>query len=55
MKRKVRKKYEKPTVTKVGLEAKVSVLAVCKTAGQTGPPTYTGCVYIITPCEEIAS
>jgi hypothetical protein len=55
MKGKVRKKYEKPTVTKVGLEARVSVLAVCKTTNQTGPPTYSGCVYVVTPCEEIGS
>jgi hypothetical protein len=55
MKRKVKKKYEKPTVTKVGLEAKVSVLGNCKTGSQTGPPDLSGCVLVITPCTTIGS
>jgi hypothetical protein len=54
MKRKVKKKYEKPMVTKVGLEAKISVLGLCKTTNQTGPPTISGCVVGV-PCSELGS
>ena len=43
MKKKVKKKYEKPIVTKVRLEAKVSVLGICKTTSQLGPPVISGC------------
>lgn len=56
MKGKVKKKYKKPSVTKVRLEAKVSVLAVCKWVhASAGPPTYSGCIEIVLPCEEIYS
>jgi hypothetical protein len=38
MKKKVRKKYERPMVRKIRLDAEVSVLAVCKTSyGGVGP------------------
>ncbi len=43
MKRKVRKRYEKPRVTKVRLEEKVSVLAACKSSVGAGPPDVSGC------------
>jgi len=37
MKEKVKKKYEKPMVSKVRLEAKVSVLGACKNSLTVGP------------------
>lgn len=55
MKRKVKKKYEKPMVTKVRLETKISVLAICKTGLQLGPPVYSGCESFGVPCSDIGS
>ncbi len=51
-----RKPYEKPRVTKVRLEAKVSVLAVCKSATALNQPNFTG-GYCDNPsnCLEISS
>ena len=37
MRKKVKRKYEKPTVSKVRLEAKVSVLGACKNKLTIGP------------------
>lgn len=55
MKKRLRRKYEKPQVTKVRLEAKVSVLAVCKSGTTASKPNVMG--YCATPsdCWEIGS
>ena len=37
MDNKTKKKYEKPKITKISLDAKTAVLAVCKTSGKFGP------------------
>lgn len=37
MKKKAKKKYEKPKVTIINLDARVSVLGFCKTNGFSGP------------------
>jgi hypothetical protein len=34
---KEKKKYEKPILTKIRLDAKCAVLGFCKTSGKTGP------------------
>jgi len=36
-KKKAKKKYEKPAITKIKLDAKTAVLAACKTSGAFGP------------------
>jgi hypothetical protein len=38
-----KKKYEKPKVTRIKLDAQTAVLAVCKTTGA-GGPVLPGCV-----------
>ena len=35
--KKAKKKYEKPEITKIKLDAKTAVLAACKTSGAFGP------------------
>ena len=47
MEKKMKKRYEKPKVTKINLDAKTAVLVFCKTSGSVGPgwsdcnaPTY---------------
>ena len=35
--KKTKKKYEKPKITKIKLDAKTAVLGVCKTSGMGGP------------------
>ena len=55
MKKKIKKKYEKPLVTKVRLETKISVLAVCKTTASSGPPVLSGCQFLGSPCQDLAS
>ena len=37
MKKNKKKRYEKPKVTKINLDAKCAVLGFCKTAGNIGP------------------
>jgi hypothetical protein len=37
MEKRVKKKYEKPTVTRINLDAKCAVLGFCKTSGSVGP------------------
>jgi hypothetical protein len=37
MDNKIKKKYQKPKITKINLDAKTAVLAVCKTDGKFGP------------------
>ncbi len=55
MKKKIKKKYEKPVVTKVRLETKISVLAICKTTAAVGPPVYSGCSMFGSPCSDLGS
>ena len=43
---KIKKKYQKPTITKIDLDAKTAVLAVCKTDGKFGPGK-SGCKNIM--------
>lgn len=46
MKKKVRKKYERPMVRKIRLDAEVSVLTVCKTtSGGFGPQVNCDTLY----------
>jgi hypothetical protein len=40
---KPKKKYEKPKITRIKLDAKTAVLSVCKTSGVFGPGK-TGCL-----------
>ena len=40
---KEKKKYEKPQITRIKLDAKTAVLSVCKTSGTFGPGTM-GCL-----------
>ena len=42
---KKKKKYEKPQVTRIRLDAKCAVLGFCKTSGTVGPgqPAINGC------------
>ena len=42
-KEKKKRKYEKPKVTKIKLDAKCAVLGFCKTDGSTGGPTGGNC------------
>jgi hypothetical protein len=42
-KEKKKRKYEKPKVTKIKLDAKCAVLGFCKTNGSTGGPTGANC------------
>lgn len=45
-----KKKYEKPKVTRIKLDAKTAVLAVCKTTGA-GGPVMPGCLdALYDPC-----
>lgn len=55
MKKGFRKTYEKPRVTKVRLEAKVSVLAVCKTTSVAGGANITVPCNDPTNCIEMSS
>jgi len=41
--KKTKKKYEKPEITKIKLDAKTAVLAACKTSGAFGPGG-NGCI-----------
>jgi len=54
MKRKFKKKYKKPTVTKVRLETKVSVLGHCKNTGSSSP-LQSDCGKYAVPCPTIGS
>ena len=55
MKKRFRKTYEKPRVTKVRLEAKVSVLAVCKNTWVAAGANITAPCNDPTDCSEISS
>jgi hypothetical protein len=49
MKKKVKKNYEKPRVTRVNLDAKTAVLGFCKTQSSFGP-SGTSCGVPAAPC-----
>ena len=51
---KEKKPYEKPKITRIKLDAKTAVLAVCKTAG-TGGPSGFGCEAFSAPCMDDGS
>ncbi len=53
-KEKKKRKYEKPKVTKIKLDAKCAVLGFCKTMG-TGGPTGTGCGPPLPACHTSGS
>jgi hypothetical protein len=50
-----KKKYIKPEIKKIKLDAKTAVLAVCKTAGGTGPEGGNCGPPIFQPCQENGS
>lgn len=49
-----KKKYEKPKVTRIKLDAKTAVLGVCKTAGVGGPAS-PGCGLFSAACLDPGS
>ena len=52
---KTRKKYEKPEITKIKLDAKTAVLAACKTSGAFGPGGM-GCItFLGEACSQAGS
>ena len=52
---KEKKEYKKPKITRIKLDAKCAVLAVCKTAGAFGPGT-VGCeTFLGDPCKDDGS
>jgi hypothetical protein len=53
MKRKKKKKYEKPRITKIRLDAECAVLGFCKNSGFGGPAA-ANCA-AITPCSNPGS
>jgi hypothetical protein len=55
MEKSPKKIYQKPRVTKISLDAKTAVLAVCKTSGKFGPGR-TGCeTFLGDPCRDAGS
>jgi hypothetical protein len=55
MDKKNKKKYVKPKVTKIKLDAKTAVLGFCKTNSSAGPHPINGCVSSTPPCSAIGS
>jgi hypothetical protein len=53
MEEKNKRKYEKPEVTKIYLDAECAVLGACKTTGQAGP-SGSGCQNVF-PCNQQSS
>ncbi len=49
-----KKKYEKPEVTRIDLDAKCAVLGFCKTMGSLGPATPSNCK-LFGPCHTKGS
>jgi hypothetical protein len=49
-----KKKYDKPKVTKVNLDAKCAVLGFCKINGSVGPSGFN-CGFPFTPCSSAGS
>jgi hypothetical protein len=56
MKKRLKKKYQKPIVTKVRLEAKVSVLGLCKRSDESASGQVVVCNDLLgDPCETDGS
>jgi hypothetical protein len=53
-KKKMKRKYEKPKVTKIKLDAKCAVLGFCKAMGKVGP-TGTNCGPPLPACQTSGS
>ena len=49
-----KKKYEKPKITRIKLDARTAVLGICKTSGAGGPNAY-GCEVLGSPCDSAGS
>jgi hypothetical protein len=55
MEKDAKKKYEKPQITRIKLDAKTAVLSVCKTSGHFGPGN-PGCqTFVGDPCLDSGS
>ena len=54
MENKEKKKYDKPKVTRIKLDAKTAVLSICKTTGA-GEPSAAGCNDLGIDCNTIGS
>ena len=52
---KEKKKYAKPEIKKIKLDAKTAVLSVCKTAGHFGPGTGTCETVFGDNCQDMGS
>jgi hypothetical protein len=55
MMKKEKKKYIKPEITKIKLDAKTAVLAVCKTSGLGGPSGGNCGPPVFQPCQDVGS
>jgi hypothetical protein len=56
MKPEKKKKYEKPKLTQIRLDAECAVLGGCKTDNKVGPSSPTHCkIGGITPCNSLVS
>ncbi len=53
--RKEKKKYRKPEIKKIKLDAKTAVLAVCKTAGSFGESGANCGPPVFQPCQDSGS
>ena len=54
MERNKKKKYKKPKVTRINLDARTAVLGFCKTAGSIGPSA-VNCGVGAAPCSSTGS
>jgi len=54
MESKEKKKYEKPKVTRIKLDARTAVLGICKTSGAGGPGNFN-CDDFGAPCVDAGS
>jgi hypothetical protein len=54
-KKKQKRKYAKPAVTRIKLDARTAVLGVCKIAGSSGGPTGANCGPPLPPCSDSGS
>jgi hypothetical protein len=55
MDKKNKKKYVKPQVTRIKLDAKTAVLGFCKTTSSAGPNPLNGCISPTPACNTIGS
>ena len=54
MEKNKKKKYEKPKVTRINLDARTAVLGFCKTTGTLGPMV-ANCGQGVAPCSSTGS